>query len=466
MKIVHGFSRMIAVAIVLVSGLSATGSAQPRLTLPSGADVLRGEAPHVLIEGVTPADTFTIRAYRTSYAMRDSSGTSKVDTMVFSSWARLRADAKGNIDVGRARPIAGSWSTPDGLGMFWSMMRVRVNDTSKRMPVPPIGSIGVRLERSGVVLDSVLFRLRPTLISLNERTVANGTIAGAFAAPADGRRHPVVLLLHGSEGGDTTTAKIYARRMASRGFAAFAVVYVSYGGVLPGIPPTFDAVPVEMLDRVREWIGSQPESDTSRTGVWGASKGAEFAMVTAAFRSWPRAVVGCVPSDIVWAGFGRDTKLGEELTSWSVGGAPLRALQYDRYEDVFTKKASARQVHDRSREKNAAAVAGARIPIERTRASVLLLAADSDNVWASAPMSRAITNTLNRASKGRAVRAVTYPNASHDICGDGTSPYELFPEEIYDRRATAAATADAWQSTVKFLTTALLPARTLGHKPH
>jgi dienelactone hydrolase len=408
-----------------------------------------------VISGLRPREAATIRAVRRIVSVRAEGTPARADTVTYASWATLRANARGSIDVDAATPLAGTWSAPDPQGILWSM----IGSDSVSEPSLPPGDVRLTVTARGRPAASTAFTLRRAVVPLVERTVVADGVAGAYAAPADGQRHPVVLLLHGSEGGDTATAKLFAQRFAARGFAALAVVYVSYGGVLPGVPSMFDAVPLELLDRARNWTGTQPEADTSRTGIWGASKGGELAMLAAANRSWPTAVVGCVPSDVVWAGFGREPAPGEALSSWSIGGRALPAIPYDHYEDVFSGKASAREVHDRSRAKSPEAVGPARIPIERTTAHLLLLGSGHDDVWGSGTMTANIEASLKAAGKSPLVQAVRYERASHDICGDGSVPVGLYEDGLFDRHATAAASADAWRRSVAFLQRTLLAKR-------
>ena len=444
---------IIAVPLLLLlplpfADLAVAQPVTPRLVARNGIDLIAGDGSGITVDGLRAGDEVTVHASRRYIITRRVDGNPATDTLLFRSTGVFRANRRGIVLVDSAAPESGTWRAADPHGLFWSMERVTAPS-----PSPPArGMVQVVLEMNGTAVDSLWLRMRASLSPLVERTVADGAIAGAYAAPNDSMPHPVVLLLHGSEGGDTASAQILARRFAARGYAAFALVYVSYGGALPGIPTTFDAVPLELLDRAREWMGRQREADTSRTAIWGVSKGAELALVAAAFRTWPRAVVACVPSDVVWAGFGRPVAAGEELSSWSVGGKPLPAVQYDRYEDVFSGKSTARAVHDRSRVKYSSTVGAARIPIERTGAPLLLLGAERDEVWASSEMAQWIGATLAARGKSKLASVAQYSGAGHGICGDGSTPWDLYGPGTADKRSTARSSADAWRRTVAFLT--------------
>ena len=51
-------------------------------------------------------------------------------------------------------------------------------------------------------------------------------------------------------------------------------------------------------------IASFSHRDVTRLGVYGHSKGAEYAELAATRLPWIDAVVACVPTDVVWEGYG------------------------------------------------------------------------------------------------------------------------------------------------------------------
>ena len=321
---------------------------------------------------------------------------------------------------------------------------------------PPQDRSGIRLvlEMDNAPIERAAVRLRSSARVLTKQVVIGDRLVGAFVAPAGAVHAPVVIALHGSEGGDTLSNLVLATRFAARGYAAFAVSYVAYkwGGGLPGVPGAFDSIEVATLDRARAWLGAQRQADTSRTAVWGVSKGGEFAMVTAARRRWPRAVVRCVPSDVMWAGYGREPAAGEVLTSWSDGDRRLPAIPYENYDDVFAGKSTARQVHDRSRSAHPVQAVQARIPLENATAPLLLLGSVDDEVWASGIMVRSLAKTRFADAARAAIESHVYADAGHGICGVGTTPAALYDaQESRVAVGTARASADAWTRTMAFL---------------
>ena len=422
-----------------------------RLVLVDSGEVLSGEPPRVRVANVRVGDTVELRARRFVPRTQFLKDVQVTDTITVESWARFVATSDG-VDPNAATPMAGTWREADAMALFWSMREVPNDSLLRRLRTS--NAVTLTLAQNGLVRDSGTLMLHSSLDSLDERVILGGNFVGAFAVRRGARAAPVVLALHGSEGGDTVAARALARRFAARGYAAFAVSYVQYpwNGALPGVPTAFDSIPVETLDRARAWLGQQPQADTSRTALWGVSKGAEFALVASARRDWVRAAVACVPSDVMWAGYGRDPLPGETLASWSDSGRRLPAIPYDRYDDVFAGKATPRQVHDRSRVASPALARAARIPVEQIVAPVLVLGADRDNVWSSGEMTRSAARSLSASTRQAPVSAHTYPDADHYICGVGTTPVSLLgPDSAPISEGTARSAADAWQRTLAFL---------------
>lgn len=430
-----------------------SGTLTPALLRAGGDTILRGDPSGFQLVGLRPGARVELVTRRAAILTRREGDQTIADTVGFESRAVFVADRRGAVDVDRAAPVDGDWRSPDPLAPFWAMHRTGTptSDELQTLLRPP--SLDVRVRQDGREVAQRRFAF-PAEASLQARVVLGPGFAGAYAVPSVAGPHPVLLALHGSEGGDTTEALGLARRFAARGFATFAVTYVAYAwnGGLPGVPAAFDSIPVETLDRVRRWVGAQADADTARTGLWGVSKGAEFALVTAARRPWVRAVVSCVGSDVMWAGFGRTPPADGVLTSWADAGGRLPAIPYDRYDDVFEGKATARAVHDRSRAKAPQAAIAARIPIERSRAPLLLIGGDADETWASAEMSRSIARTMRERAPDVPVDTLLYAQGSHGLCGVGTTPAAGFGDERDPvARGTAAGAAGAWRATLAFL---------------
>jgi dienelactone hydrolase len=447
-----------------VTPLAAQSRAAPRaaarLVVPDSGRLVEGRALTLRIAGAAPRETLVVRARRTVRIDRRVGTTWVPVVLPVASEATVVADAEGGVDLARTAPIAGSWRTVDADALLWSMRAAR--DTLDGELARPAGTIALALLRRGAGVDTATLRLvsPPAIV---ERAVTLDGIAGTLVAPAGARRRPVVLVLHGSEGADSASVRAMALPFVALGYAAFGVAY--YGGGRPGafvgVPAVFDAIDVRGLARVRDWLGAQPEADTARTAIWGVSKGGELAMLAASRFRWPRAIVGCVPSDVMWAGFGRQVADWDTLVSWRDGATRLPAIPYVRYERVFRDSTiTPRMVHDESRAAAPDLARAARIPIERTRAPLLLIGGDADRLWDSGGMVDALATTMRRRAPRVPVELLRFADGGHGLCGPGTLPAPAYggdddPSAIGSARARALA----WRRTVDFLARRLGPTR-------
>lgn len=447
-------------AFLLLLGAIAPSAAAAAPILSAPAEILASEAPALRISGLTPGSKIRVHALRrVTVAATDKQPERPV---VVHAWADFVADRSGSLSPGEVAPLAGSWTGADPLGLMWSgwpLGDARLAGVSAEGlgadTLSDNRALLVTLELDGRRQPPQRIALRPSDAGLDiiDLTVAADGVSGVLAIPRDGKRPlPAIIQLHGSEGGSMAGARSRAITLASRGYAVLALNYVSYAYGSPGIagvPTTFANLPVELLDRARLALTGRPGIDSRRIALVGGSKGAEFALVGASHYPWVKAVVGCVPSDIVWSGFGRAAEPGEMLSSWSIAGKSLPAVDYDRYEDVFSGKASAAEVHRRSRAlASATLLRRARIPVENIRAPVLLLGSGKDEVWQSAEMATAVAATLRRARGAKAVELATFADAGHGICGTGASPVRAAGQ---DDAATAQAAGIAFRRTLAFL---------------
>lgn len=460
------FSTVILAALLISTPLFATVHIEAPPTI-------WGFEPVIRVTGLAPSEKVRVHMFR-GFVRWDTDDPTKRSgwrpvPITLHAWADVRADRRGTIDVARTSSSAGTYRGRDAYGLWWSgrkpgdalLAGVTVHGFD-------LGSISEGQSRIVVTRNSEPLASTAAIGRAPEglRTVlvADGAINGAFAAPADGRRHPTIILLHGSEGGDRDSAQTIAQRFAGQGFAAFALNYFAWDlKGLSGIPNAHVNQPIELLDQVRAWLARQPEADVERMGVYGHSKGAEYAALAATYLPWIDAVAACVPSDSVWEGYGigdprnRPTAnqvVPTQLSSWSWQGRPLPYIALPATDDrsrYFNNTA----YYEARRKADPESAAAARIAVERSDAQFLWIGAGRDETWASGAMAQRNDLELRRAGKARNSELIFYPRASHAICGDGTYPTHLWADQSIDQRRPdldedGRATSDAWRRMVRF----------------
>lgn len=434
----------------------------------TGTTIVQGFQPNLAVSGLFPGERIRVHSLRMFAVWREKPGKGwQPVPRALHAWADFRADSDGRVSLVKMSPLAGTYSGDDPYGILWSGHPVPTMSDDPYLPegVDPTalaeGTSRIFVSRNGKLLATVeLGTVSPQ--GLNVLEVNEGRLSGAFAAPADGRRHPAVILLHGSEGGSRDGAIELARRFAGQGYAAFAFNYFAWDlAKIDGIPNAHVNQPIEMISKVRDWLARRPEADVERLGVYGHSKGAEYAALAATRLPWIDAIVACVPTDVVWQGYGigdgrnqPDPKAKEpaNFSSFSWRG---RSLPYVKLKGDRRPFNSNTDFYDFKRRAMGARVSAAEIPVENARASFLWLGGGRDEVWNSGTMSKNIDAKMRAAGKASKSELVVYERAGHAICGDGTYPTRAWQDESSDPRdpdldETGRAAVDAWSRIKDF----------------
>jgi dienelactone hydrolase len=426
----------------LALSLALSAHAEPRITAP--ADLTVPDPAPVRVEGVRPGSRVTLETIRRSYDGKES----------YVATATFVADRRGRIDTSAMAPQDGSYTDVDPIGLFWSG-RARAHLDSD----PAADTVAIAARADGKIIARAVAATEPDPAGMTIRrdTPFPGAV---WAVPKTPGAHPVIIILGGSDGG-SSTAREMAPLFAARGYATLGLPYYDPGydptDRVAGLPTSFTEIPVDRLAAVREWLVKQPEADAARMGIWGASKGGEFALIAASRYDWIRAIAAIVPSDLVWEGWGAP---GPSRSSFSFGGKPLPFQPYAGMDAELAKAAKGqamdiRKVHAAGRVAYPERMVAARIPIERYHGALLVAGGGRDTVWPSAEMVSNIVAT--RKAAGLETEAFIVSDAGHALGGPGTSPALPLTVNGGEAAAIAHTRADVWRATFRMFDQVLNP---------
>lgn len=353
----------------------------------------------------------------------------------------------GRIDPALRAPVSG-YEGIDASGPFWSMVPQRESSGASEK-----GTLSVRILDGTEVLAQSSIPLRATSPGVVSEDI--GAYPGArLYRPAGTARVPVVIVLGGSEGG-TYFGRFLAPKLAARGYAALALPYYNSGwggSPITGLPTSFQDIEVGRLAEVRDWIALRTDLDERAIGVYGVSKGGEFAMLAASRFPWLKCVIGIVPSDVVWEGWGSTDPEGTR-SSFAWRGRPLPFVPYKGMAAAFAGLAKGERrtlvgPHLDGRRENPSRAAAARIAVEDYTSPMFIAGGDADTTWPSGEMTRAIAE--RRAGFGRPTVSLTFADAGHSLAGTGWGPMAFGAEGI-DVQTQAIAQARTWRETLRFL---------------
>jgi dienelactone hydrolase len=287
---------------------------------------------------------------------------------------------------------------------------------------------------------------------------------GTVCSPNDGRRHPAMVLLSGSEGGNSM--RPFAKMFAEHGYVAASVAYFG----MPGLPATLVDVPVETLKPAIGALQSRSDVERDHLGVIGGSKGGEFAFLAASTYPQFKAVVALVPSPMAYMGLGENDM--PQGCSWTRAGRPLPCIPPDQQAGMqIGMEAAAEQpmklkpFYEASRLADAAQARAAMFHLERINGPMLCLSAGDDQMWNSAEQCDIASAYLRTHRHPFADRAIDYAGAGHLFYlatrgpSSAINTYAIPGGGSFAFGGTAQGDADAahsgWNAIWKFLNAAL-----------
>ena len=340
--------------------------------------------------------------------------------VTWSSSAAFVVGEDGMVDSSKQAPASGDYDYVDQAGLFWSLKPVSENKPSGafgKSLTPHEMTAWLEVDEERVASQALKrLRLAPGVERIEVRE--EGVIGTLFLPAGEGVR-PAVLVLSGSEGGTFEPA---ASQYAAQGYTAFALAYFG----MDGLPEELEEIPVETVERALQWLAAQPSVNGDAIGAWGASKGAELALLSASLYPTIKAVVAKSASAYVFESIG-ETMGKVHKSSWTHRGEPVPfvPLEFNMrigmsyFWSRFRRKPWPTRPMYGHAIKHAPDLESASIKVENINGPVLVTGGGQDGVWPSDEMARAIGKRL--ASHGRKFEYVvlTYPGAGHQI----VSPY-------------------------------------------
>lgn len=302
------------------------------------------------------------------------------------SEATFTADDHGTVDLGTAKPSAGSYQGVDAMGLFWSMDPAD-GDPDEQFFVPPAEAgrpvahltFSVRRGREQLASTTVTRQWMTPGVTVRDLTTAKDKLTGRYVVPrADGRKHPAVLFLGGSEGGVSSSGSVAL--LAAHGYPVLTLGYFH----APGRPAELRNIPIEYFASAAAWLGRQPEVDATHIVVMGTSYGSQPALLLADhFPSLVHGVVLFAPGNKVIGSFPQTGG-----AAWTYRGKPLQPDE--------------------------------EIPVDSIDGPVLAVAGTADVTWDSQFSARSIMRGLDAAHDKYPHIAVIVEGAGHGV---GGAPY-------------------------------------------
>lgn len=253
------------------------------------------------------------------------------------------------------------------------------------------------------IMDSLLFNgIKPTAI--NEY----GFQANYFAK-TDTKNKAAIVLIGGGQWGD-----YWGQQFANKGFSGLSLPYIGREG-LPTLPEEID---LEYFQNAMKWLGEQPEVDSNKIIVMGASRNAELALLIAStFPGLVNGVVAYAPSSVSWPNTVLSYNSDDLKPSWKYQGVGIPYVPMDKISGNNSNKIQTLKYWVSGLAKTNY-VTQALIKVERINGPILLFSGKDDKVWPSAKMADMIENRLNKYDFKFPFQSIKYENSGHLISSD------------------------------------------------
>lgn len=245
----------------------------------------------------------------------------------------------------------------------------------------------------------------------------------------DGRRHPSLILLHGSEGGSDPEFAWYANLWAKLGYSVLAYCYFDCDRKPNALPASLKNVETSKVLDVVEWLRQQPFSD-GKVAVFGFSMGGSLALIVGSLEGGqrlPDALIAHSPGEFFSPPYNPNwskpvcwTCTGHCKTKAPQAPDPNFTWHPDcgaDTPDTLDLAKSAWLTHGMS------VPSGTRIPIEKFGGPILLIQGEKDTAWRGRGQTHDIEESLRRF--GKSPMTYYFPDAGHDFAGTADMGCEM-----------------------------------------
>jgi len=379
------------------------------------------------------------------------------DGHLWRAQAVFAAGADGSIDLERDAPLRGDYAGVAAMGPVWAQTgegELVPAELSRPLETPLTAGIG------GETIPPRDVSPNPSGAGVTRHPLAEDGLVGTLFLPAGAGPYPAIMILNGSGGGINEPR---ASLWASRGAAALALGY--FGA--PGLPKYISNTPLEYFARGLDWLRARVRPKNDFVAVAGQSRGGELALLLGAtFPDKVSAVLGYVPSAFVHGGqAAADPAFGRDGPGWTLNGKPLvhqwqdnATASWKPYDEATQTRRNADAM--RTALSDPAAMARARIPVERIAGPVLLLSGGDDGAWPSDLYSLIVQSSLLAAGHPHEVLWKNWPFAGHSILFPHTPSTRIAHRHPVSGIATtmggtpaanAEANAGAWETALAFV---------------
>lgn len=261
-----------------------------------------------------------------------------------------------------------------------------------------------------------------------------------------------LIVMTGSDGRLAYAQKI-AKQFADNGVPSLALAYFHTSETSKDLVE----IPVEIIERSVSWLRDR---GFQKVAVYGVSKGAEYALLSASLLKQVNAVIAVSASCCIFEGLHHMRPAAK--SSWSWRGEALPYIPFGNYTpqqliSSLRKNKEIRFVDEYDRLLDTEMNESNTIKVENINGPILLISAHEDVMWPSERMANLIVNRLKNNGFQFACRHEVYKRASHVLTPNSSPVLKMFRvERMYSKECNASRNS-AFALSLDFLHSLSLP---------
>ena len=386
---------------------------------------------NIRITGLHPYQEATVRMISRDYYNINTSMALSPDT-IWQSQAIFLTNAKGSISLNKTPAISGSYTGVSEMGLFFNLQptsqeKKKLSKNIKNIPLFPSFHLQIQVIQKEEILEEIQFERYYLDPDTNYHEVQFKQAIGRLFCRKNQQQMPAIIVLSGSDG-RIEKAQNIAQLLSNHGFACLALAYFG----LDGVHQTLNQIPLEIIKEAIDFLKGKSDIASDRIGIYGRSKGAEFALVAASLFSDIHCLVLNSPSMAVLEGL-KGYK-NSKASSWT----------YHNNELPYTAFSIIKLIKQRFFKQLCNFNPQSIIPVEKIQANILLIASPNDEIW---PAYQASLNILKKVNQKYVSDLAIYPNSRHmlTVAYQGNHRYHQIPWE-----RLLQDSIDSWRKTVYF----------------
>lgn len=287
------------------------------------------------------------------------------------SEATFVTDNQGKVSVSRSPSISGDYLGVNGMGLFESLHYSKMISSKRCLSLDDLplydyfnAEISLWIRGRKVAATTIKRYFKDTNVEY-KNIVRPNWIGRIFYRNTDNKT-PCIIVLSGSDGGLEKSQNI-AMLLASRGYVTLAMSYFGMNGQTPYL----DRIPLENIQQALQILSENPHVDSDRIGIYGRSKGAEYALASISkFHEFKGAVLNA-PSNQVYEGL--RGRINSHHSSWT----------FQNQEIPYTKFSILRLLQSKVLPQRPAKTSDGLIDVHDSGTKILLIASTKDEIWDS-----------------------------------------------------------------------------------